>query len=622
MNLGIPSHPFYAPMEDFKLLPGNISKASLDSKERVTMIDFAAADPSEAIATARKGLSVLGFSPRDNAAVLTGGSQALSVEKDLVRVRGRRLTPPRLIYKGKNKAQQDSETAKWTMTDRKVSDATSSNLIWAALSLFKEEEAVQNDEKLERECLAGLTHELDLHGQTSVMCDRRAIYVEMARDNRIAESIREIKALSSKPTVLLVLLSRQLARDSRVFNYVKRVGDTEHGMHTICVQRSKFIPHERRQLTMNNWKSYCANIGLKINLKLEGTNQRLDFNDLGLNLSEAMIVGYDVTHPAPQGGGKKKAQSSQTKKEVSIAAMVASVNGHFSQWPADVRIQEAGLEIVVDLKEMMRSRLDLWYDRNNRYPKQVIVYRDGVSEGQYKIVMDQEITEILDLLNEIQHRTHSEKRISLTFLVCGKRHNNRFLRQVGPPPPPPQRQKPQQQQPPVTVNPLFGTVVDNTVVTQGLWTFFLQSHSPLKGTARPTHYVVLRDDIFRRGELLDDSPTEEEPSTKDQSAWQVVSSRKAAAVAKASSSKKGPDPKMKPANPADALVKLTNALCFMNGRATLPVSLPPPALFADRACDRANCYVRDWKEETGSPTRPPDSVIELHGSLKDTMFYI
>jgi len=43
-------------------------------------------------------------------------------------------------------------------------------------------------------------------------------------------------------------------------------------------------------------------------------------------------------------------------------------------------------------------------------------------------------------------------------------------------------------------NPNPGTVVDTAVVSKETFDFYLQSHYGLKGTARPAHYTVLRND--------------------------------------------------------------------------------------------------------------------------------
>lgn len=85
-----------------------------------------------------------------------------------------------------------------------------------------------------------------------------------------------------------------------------------------------------------------------------------------------MVVGYDVTHPAP--GSNKNAPS--------IAAMVASIDKELAQWPADVYKNTARQEMVDALGSMCKSRLELWRKENGSLPENILIYRDGVSEGQ------------------------------------------------------------------------------------------------------------------------------------------------------------------------------------------------------------------------------------------------
>ncbi|KAM7188774.1 Ribonuclease H-like domain containing protein [Rhypophila sp. PSN 637] len=68
----------------------------------------------------------------------------------------------------------------------------------------------------------------------------------------------------------------------------------------------------------------------------------------------------------------------------------------------------------------------------------------------------------------------------ITIVIAAKRHHMRFYQE-------------ENQQ-----NPAPGTVVDRGVTSQLLWEFYLQAHRPLAGTARPTHYVVVVDNIFNK----------------------------------------------------------------------------------------------------------------------------
>ena len=73
--------------------------------------------------------------------------------------------------------------------------------------------------------------------------------------------------------------------------------------------------------------------------------------------------------------------------------MVASVDKWLRQWPADLRIQESRKEIVSELDSMLKSRLYLWktQGKHQAFPDNLLVYRDGVSEGQYTTVLDIEL---------------------------------------------------------------------------------------------------------------------------------------------------------------------------------------------------------------------------------------
>ena len=54
----------------------------------------------------------------------------------------------------------------------------------------------------------------------------------------------------------------------------------------------------------------------------------------------------------------------------------------------------------------------------------IVVYRDGISEGQFTECLDKELTEIknaIDLVGGVDVNTGDS--IKVTFIVCTKRHN-------------------------------------------------------------------------------------------------------------------------------------------------------------------------------------------------------
>ena len=156
----------------------------------------------------------------------------------------------------------------------------------------------------------------------------------------------------------------------------------------------------------------------KINLKLGGTNHILHEKSYGpIFKDKTMVVGIDVTHPAPGEDGAP-----------SVAAVVASRDDHLSQWPVDLRINKSRQEMVVMLREMLKTRLEHFREMNKDVlPTNILIYRDGVGEGQYKIVLNEELPRLRDACRDVYGKKYIEgvyPRISL--IVVGKRHHTRF----------------------------------------------------------------------------------------------------------------------------------------------------------------------------------------------------
>lgn len=72
---------------------------------------------------------------------------------------------------------------------------------------------------------------------------------------------------------------------------------------------------------------------------------------------------------------------------------------------------------------MMRERLNLWAKRNSRLPMKILIYRDGVSESQYKTVLENELPQIREACKEAYGPMTQPK---LNIVVVGKRHHTRF----------------------------------------------------------------------------------------------------------------------------------------------------------------------------------------------------
>ena len=247
---------------------------------------------------------------------------------------------------------------------------------------------------------------------------------------------------------------------------MKRVADVDKGFHSVCVVRKSL---EKKQ------PQYFANVGLKVNLKAGGTNHRLRDSVPLLKEGKTMVVGYDVTHPTnlPAGSGNLP----------SLVGMVSSIDNDLGQWLPASWSQESRREMLDKaLEQKFADRLRLW-QKNNRglLPDNLVIYRDGVSEGQFESVLTKELPHMRAACTGLYPGGRQPK---ISVIVSVKRHQTRFY-------PTDERHMT------ASRNIRSGTVVDRGVTLAKTWDFFLTAHQALQGTARPAHYTVLLDEVFR-----------------------------------------------------------------------------------------------------------------------------
>ncbi|RMY49126.1 hypothetical protein D0865_07676 [Hortaea werneckii] len=340
--------------------------------------------------------------------------------------------------------------------------------------------------------------------------------------------------------------------DAWLYARIKYFGDVKYGIHTINSVGSKLQK-------VNGQGMYMGNLALKFNIKSGGVNHHIE-GTLGKPLdNKTMLMGIDVTHPSP--GSKEGAPS--------ISCVVASIDDYLTQWPGDIRTQTGRQEMVDGLEDMVIKRLELWQKyHKNELPAKIILYRDGVSEGQYDQVL---LRELPSFHAAFKRKYGAENKWpKMTVIVVGKRHHTRFF--------PTSRDhadyNPQREK--GSWNPLPGTIVDRHIGNRILGEFWLQAHQGLQGTARPAHYVILKDDIKFE---------------------------------------------------ADELQRFTHNMCYLFNRATKAVSICPPAYYADLLCERGRSYLHSTLNENhGTDSSVFDASEEwtggVHPKLAESTWYI
>ncbi|KAG1867688.1 Piwi domain-containing protein [Suillus subluteus] len=446
----------YVPAELCEIETGQPFRGRLNDKETSNMIRFACNPPKvNADAIIERGLPTLGFTPETLGSPLSGFG--IAVDNNMAVIPGRELPPPRLSYGGGRPPNVNNGS--WNIVDVKFHNGGAIKSWWVLVVREKDGRSVFSgaDDPILTDLWRGFGE--NSPNRSSLAADDPGR--QQALDS-IRQKIKQNISERGKPSFILVLLSR---RDNYIYPGIKRICDVEVGVHTIHMLTDKVVGKDA-----NKQDQYFSNVALKLNTKLGGINHVLDSDSLKwLTKAKTMVVGMDVTHPGP----------GSVEGTPSIAAVVASVDSSFVQFPASLRCQETKKEMITDLTSMMIDRLMFYAEKNQTLPDRVFVYRDGVSEGQFNTVLEEELPKILEAFKRVPQR--KPYRPLLTIIICGKRHHAKFW--------PTDSQFTDR-----NGNTRPGTVVDRGITAVFDFDFYLQAHAGLQGHVKATHYTVVYDE--------------------------------------------------------------------------------------------------------------------------------
>uniref|UniRef100_A0AAV2MSY8 Piwi-like protein 2 n=1 Tax=Knipowitschia caucasica TaxID=637954 RepID=A0AAV2MSY8_KNICA len=272
----------------------------------------------------------------------------------------------------------------------------------------------------------------------------RPIRVEL-RDDRTENYVKSIHSqLTSEPNIQLVVCIIVGNRDD-LYSAVKKL---------CCVKNP--IPSQAINVRTISQplklKSVAQKIILQINSKLGG-----ELWTVNVPLKNMMVVGVDVHHDT-------------SKSRQSVMGFVASVNSSLTRWYSRVTFQTPSEELICGFRVCLLAALQKYYEVNHNLPEKIVVYRDGVSEGQLNVVEEYELPQILKSLE-----TFPDYEPKLVFIVVQKRINTVLYSSHGN----------------TFGSTAPGTVLDHTLTNRKWVDFFLMAHSIRQGCGLPTHYISL-----------------------------------------------------------------------------------------------------------------------------------
>uniref|UniRef100_A0A0V0HMK3 Putative ovule protein n=1 Tax=Solanum chacoense TaxID=4108 RepID=A0A0V0HMK3_SOLCH len=137
--------------------------------------------------------------------------------------------------------------------------------------------------------------------------------------------------------------------------------------------------------------------------------------------------------------------------------------------PLEFVLRNTGPEKILEFGSMCADLVNTYARLNSVKPNKIVVFRDGVSEGQFDMVLNEELNDLVEAIYD-----SNKYKPEITLVVAQKRHHTRLFPKEGNVPP--------------------GTVVDTQIVHPSDFDFYLCSHFGQLGTSKATHYYVLWDD--------------------------------------------------------------------------------------------------------------------------------
>ncbi|KAK8069611.1 eukaryotic translation initiation factor 2C 3 [Apiospora phragmitis] len=548
INTGSRDKPVYIPAEFVTVKPGQAVRRKTTPEETREMIEFTCRSPfANATSIATLGRQSLGL---DNSEVLKAFN--VTVGKNLLGVQARELPTPQIQYQGQKTA--DVVEGSWNIQNVKVfkPGCPIEKITW--VNIHQEGSRYYDPNDLQGAMEEWRMFMLNTMGILSKPFKHTGgLQIHLAKGQHPEQAIRSAFETIKEAQMVFVVLP---GKGTDIYNAVKLIGDSEIGFHTVCVVRDNILKRN---------KQYYANVGLKVNLKMGGANHKLREDVPIFKEGKTMGVGYDVTHPTNIAGSDGLP---------SIVGMVSSTDRDLAQWLPTTWVQKGGQEMLDNtLSDEFVERLRLWQNANKgQLPDNILIFRDGVSEGQFAQVLTNEVPQMRKACSKVYP---VNRKPLFTLVVSVKRHQTRFY--------------------PTDVknmtrsrNVKNGTVVDRGVTLARTWDFFLVAHTALQGTARPAHYTVLLDEIF--------------------------------------------GPKYK-AEAANMMEKVVHEMCYLFGRATKAVSICPPAYYADILCTRRRVYMSDVFDASIDDATSISSGTQaqqvnkasgrlIHNRLKNSMYYI
>lgn len=276
--------------------------------------------------------------------------------------------------------------------------------------------------------------------------------IEIPNDSPVVYVEKLSQIIQRDPQLIMCLVT-----NDKVDRYaaIKKKCCVERAVPTQVIKTRTITPKGGNVRTL---MSVATKVVIQINCKLGGIPWVIKSP-----LSSVMVIGFDVCRDSKD-------------KSHTYGALVASMYGggikhpkYFSTVNRHSNGEELSNFMAMNIVKALRS---YQADFEGALPQRIVIYRDGVSDGQLNYVHEHEVNAVQEKLAAAYKGQPVPSR--LTFFVVNKRINTRLFNKKR--------------------NPSPGTVVDDVITLPERNDFYLVSQSVRQGTVSPTSYNILRDE--------------------------------------------------------------------------------------------------------------------------------
>ncbi|CAI5438262.1 unnamed protein product [Caenorhabditis angaria] len=389
----------------------------------------------------------------------------IEVDRKMMKLEGKVLPPPKLMYSTPNSRKQDFVTVPnngtWDMRGKNFYKGVEITC-WAVVCFAPPNFVTQHHL---RTFVANLTKVAKEIGMPLTQLPSFSKYANPEQISKILDFLNGNKNLQ---LVVCVVPGK-----SSIYGDLKRKGDLI-GLTTQCIRSHNVLKPSAHTL---------SNLCMKINSKLGGVNlvvtspTHLVMKEpvlfIGCQLTRN-IVASDCSSPCP------------APIDSSICCLVGSMDGHPTRFTPTFRIQPRQLSVISEIREMTKELILSFYNATSYKPHRIIVYRSGITEGNLNEILQFEVRGIREACLQIDPCFQP----GITMIGLDITHHTRFfatndIDRMG-----------------NSLNVPAGTLVETGITVNSHFEFYLVSHAGIQGTSRPTKYTVMWDDNELTGEQV------------------------------------------------------------------------------------------------------------------------